>query len=207
MSTYLSEQEQVQLIKSWLKKYGISIVVGVLLALSISYGYRYWQRYQTQKAEQASWVYEQLLAAQNNQQTVQTTQLATQLIKKNTNPYATLAALFIARQAVLDNQIVIAEKNLQWAIAHAHDKSLTTIAKLRLARVLLAQKKTPKALQLLNTIKANNFGAEVALLQGDAYLQLNDKIAARNAYQAALQQLPAYIAIRDWVKMKLDNLS
>jgi predicted negative regulator of RcsB-dependent stress response len=208
MDNYLSEKEQIQLFKNWMKQYGVSILLGVVLALILSYGWRYWQQHQTQKAQQASLVYEQLLVAQNKQQADQVSVLAQQLMQQNArSPYAMLAAFMLAQQAVAQKNLPVAEQHLEWAVHHGHDSDLVNIAKLRLARVMLAQQQTDAALELLTTMEAENFTAEIALLKGDAYLQLKDKKSAREAYQTALQNMPATAPMRAVAQMKLDDLA
>src|SRR5579871_4833416 len=99
MNVYMNEQEQIQIIKDWWKKYGLSVIIGVILALAISWGWRYWQQHQQQTAEQASALFEQMLVLSTNHQPFAAA--ADQLIKNYPRtPYAALANLTLADQAV-----------------------------------------------------------------------------------------------------------
>ncbi len=46
MTEYLTEQEQVELLKNWIKQYSLVILAGVLIAAIGISGWRYWQQRQ-----------------------------------------------------------------------------------------------------------------------------------------------------------------
>ena len=48
MAELLSEDEQVEAIKQWLKKNGPGIVAGIAIGLAAIGGWRWWQNYQSQ---------------------------------------------------------------------------------------------------------------------------------------------------------------
>ena len=205
MNVYMSEQEQLQAIRNWLKKYGPSVIIGIVIAFVASFGWRYWLQHQLQQRSQASMFYEQMLLNQSSHQNQQATQFGNELMQKyQQTPYAVLAGLTLANQAVEQGDLTLAAKNLQWVIENAHDKAIQVIAKLRQARILLAQNKPQDALKLLNTINDKNFLPEIAIVKGDAFIALGDKTSARAVYQQALNTLPPNATIKSMVKMKLD---
>ena len=205
---YMSDKEQAQVIKDWLKKYAPSIIIGIALAFGGSYGWRTWQQHRTETSQQASILFEQMRESFVNNQIQQFQLTANELMEDYPKtPYATLAALQLADQAVQQGNLEDALKNLQWVVAYSNKKSLQEIAKMRAARVLLAQNKPQDALKLLQTMDDSAFLPEVALIKGDSYLALGDKTAARNAYQNSLNTLPPNAVIRPLVQMKFDQLA
>lgn len=209
MSTYnMTEQEQMELIKSWLKRYVPSIVLGIAIAFVASWGWRTWQYHKTQQAEQASALYEQLLANDNSQQPQTFGQIANTLQANfATTPYAALSGLLQARQAADQGDLNLANQKLQWVINNSQDQQIKDIAKMRSARVLMAQSKYQDALSLLETIQNKNYAAGVHLVKGDIYALMGNATAAKSSYQNALNSLPSDAAIRPMVQMKLDNLT
>ncbi len=65
-------------------------------------------------------------------------------------PYASLAALQLAKLAVNENNLIEAANRLVSIIDHGHDQALQSIARLRLARILLNQNQAKEALNLLS---------------------------------------------------------
>ncbi len=207
MSAYLSEQEQIQVIKDWWKTYGMSVVLGIVIALAGSYGWRYWQQYNENYMGQASVVYEQMLIAKTNQQTNDFNNSVQQLTQKyGRSPYAALANLAAANQAITQNQLDQSIKPLTWVSQHAKDHNLQQIADIRLARVLLAQQKPQQALPYLNKVNDAAFAPLVASIRGDAYAALGNNANARDAYQQALSGLPKNTGLYTLVEMKLTAL-
>lgn len=207
MNVYASDQEQIQLIRDWWKKYGSSVILGLTIAIVGSFGWRYWQQHTTARAQQASALYEQMLAMQMTHQQPQFNLVANNLIKNYTStPYATLAGLMQADNAISQQDLSIATQKLQWVSQHAKDNKLKQIATIRLARVLLAQNQPQQALQVLQKVHDKSFMSAVNIVKGDALVATGDKNAARIAYQNALDNLPENATIRPLVQMKLNDL-
>jgi predicted negative regulator of RcsB-dependent stress response len=124
-----------------------------------------------------------------------------------TSGYASRAAL-IAAQANADagNQQA-AKSKLQWALDRSKEPELKDIARLRLAGILLDEKKYEEALNLLNAQHGEPFSGLYADLKGDI-LAASGKIAeARVAYQQAIDKLSGgRSAYQNIVQMKLDAL-
>lgn len=208
MSTYLNENEQAQLVKDWLKKYGISIVLGVCIAIIASFGWRYWQQHKVAMSLKASDLYGQMMVAKSQNQTDQYQQLGQKLIKefKNT-PYAGMAGLMLAQDAVNQDKLADAEQQYAWVAKHATDKNLRHLAVIRQARVLMAENKPEAALKVLDTLPEKILGPAVMVTKGDILVALGKNEAARRAYGIALQVLPNTAMIKPFVQMKYDALA
>lgn len=208
MTEYMTEQEQIELLKNWIKQYSLVIIAGVALAMLSITGWRYWQQREYRINSHASAVYDEMLTmrAQNNLQAtdVQAEKIFTHYPK---TIYSEMAALMLARDAIQHNNYPQAEKNLQWALDHSHTKALTEIARLRLARVYLAENRPNDSLHLLKTTDDASFNGFINEVRGDAYLAMHQPDQALMAYNDALKALPNADVLRPLLQMKADNLA
>ncbi|HRE31440.1 MAG TPA: tetratricopeptide repeat protein, partial [Candidatus Berkiella sp.] len=101
MEAYATEEQQLEAVKQWFKKYGNRITWALIIILGLVAGGRYWSHHQAVIANQASDNYVLMISAleQNDQTTLKSK--AELLIKDYPqSPYASLAALVVAHQAV-----------------------------------------------------------------------------------------------------------
>jgi predicted negative regulator of RcsB-dependent stress response len=209
LTDYLTEQEQVELLKKWIKQYSLFILAGVLIAAIAISGWRYWQQRQNKTYQHASSIFDEMVAlrAQQDQDTTSTFQQANKLFSHySQTAYGEFAALMLARNQVIKKDYPAAEKQLHWVLDHSHISSLKQIARLRLARLLIAEQKPQDALTLLNTTDDKTFNGMIDETKGDAYLSLKNTPMARQWYQQALTDLPNAEVLRPLLQMKYDNL-
>lgn len=216
MSVHLSEEEQIESLKRWWKDYGKTIIIAILVAVVGYFGYTTWQDQKRQKAEKASAVYEQLLKLANaepgktlsDSDKATITHLAGELKDGNSHSmYAHSAAFFLAKLAVDDNKLDVAVTELKWVLSAKPEAATEQLARLRLARVLTAQKAYADALAQLSPEPAAAFTSEYAEARGDILKLQGDLDAARTAYEKALaatdpQQQERYMLLQ----MKVDDL-
>lgn len=203
MDVYMTEEEKVEAIKKWLKENGWPIIIGVALALGASYGWRLWKAHKTQISEQSSVLYEQMLGASLQKKDIQFQQLANYLIKDYAStPYAALAAMMQARGAVTDDKLPEAQEKLQWVVSNSKQPVLRQVARIRLARVLLAEKKPEAALEMLKTIDDKTYVTLIDEVRGDAFSALKKKPEARAAYQSAIAASSEANLVRPLLEMK-----
>jgi predicted negative regulator of RcsB-dependent stress response len=208
LTEYLTEQEQIQQLKTWLKQYGITILVGIVVGLIATTSWHYWKSYHNKILVHASGIYDEMLElrAQNNAYgaAIQAQKLLNHYRK---TPYAAIANLLLARDAVLKRNYPAAIQQLNEVIAHSHNSSLREIARIRMARILIADQKPDAALDLLKKLDDENFLGLVDETRGDAYLAKQDPTSARQAYKLALQELPNAEVTRPILEMKFTNLT
>lgn len=208
MTEYLTEQEQIQQLKNWIKQYGLTVIAGIVLAMVLTTGWRYWQDYRNKILSHASLIYDEMLTlrAQNNTEgaTIQAQKLESHYAK---TPYAQMAALMLAREAVLKKNYAEAETQLNWVMDNSSDDSIREIARVRLARVLIAENKPDAALSLLKKLNDKHLIGLVDEVRGDAFLSQHDAASARAAYQLALTEIPNAEVSRPILQMKYDNLA
>ncbi|MDO8341796.1 MAG: tetratricopeptide repeat protein [Cellvibrio sp.] len=216
MSVHLSEEEQLEVLKRWWKDYGRTVIITVLVAVVGYFGYTTWQDQKRQKAEKASEVYEQLLKLANaepgkvltDSDKATITHLAGELKDGNSESmYAHSAAFFLAKLAVEDNKLDVAVTELKWVLSAKPEAATEQLARLRLARVLTAQKAYDDALAQLLPEPAAAFTSEYAEARGDILKLQGDLDAARTAFEKALaatdpQQQERYMLLQ----MKVNDL-
>lgn len=208
----MTEQEQIEQLKTWIKEYGMTVLAGIILSVIIVSGWHMWDRHQTRILTQASVMYDEMLMnrAQNDKDSLsKATDQAEKIVAQYPKtPYAQMASLMLARDAVLNKKYDDAIKDLDWVISHSQNKPLKQIAMIRLARIYIAQDKPDVAIQTLQKLDDKIFQGLGNEIIGDAYVQMKKIDDAKKSYQLALQQLPQEdTSQRPILEMKLDNLN
>lgn len=208
MAVYdLEEQEQLDALKAWWRRYGNAVSLAVLagaLAFAGVQGWRYWQNRQ---ASEASALYDQLANAADAGDAAKVHDIAGVLAEKYPRTgFAALAALVSARVAADGKDLADAQSSLQWLVNHARDEPTHDLAQLRLAAVLLDLGKQPEALTLTEAKHAGAWDALYAAMKGDVLAAQGRKPEARAAYQQALDKTPKEGAQRPLLQAKLDTL-
>jgi predicted negative regulator of RcsB-dependent stress response len=207
LNVYKTEEEQVEDIKRWTKAYGPSILIGILLALAITYGWRYWNVHQTHRYEQASKLYQILVATDKDKKNNNINQLVKELkTDYPSTPYAAFATMMVAKNAILQKQYDQAISALQWVVHQNSNEDLSAIAELRIARIQLEQNKPNLALETLNKIKNPAYDSMISYAEGNAYLAQKDYQKASDAYHHAISSAPNPQDLPSILNIKLDNL-
>lgn len=208
MDSYVTEQQQIEQLKTWWKNYGnwliLAIVVGLLTAL-VAQSIRH---HHEKMLIHASDHYEWLLTSVEGNNPAMAQSQARYILKRYPNtPYALLASLMQARQAVYDGDLPLAEEKLQYVMANAENHALRQASRIKLARILLSENKLDKALDTLKTVDDPNYDAAISDVEGDIYVAKGDTKSAREAYQQALSSLSEAAPIEPLIQMKLDDLA
>lgn len=208
LTEYITEQEQIEILKNWVKQYSLVILAGVVIAVAAISGWRYWQQRQHKILSHASAVYDEMLTMRAQNDSAATLVQAKKLFDHYPQTtYGQMAALMLGRAAVIKKDYPEAEKHLNWVLDHSKIYSFRQIARIRLARIMIAEQKPQDALNELKTVDDKNFAGLIDEVRGDAYLALNDSAKARQSYQQALEELPNAEVIRPVLRMKYDNLT
>lgn len=207
MDSNLSNKEQAALFKQWVKEYGPSILIALVLGLGINYGWRYYKQSQARTAITASNLYNELVAYQFEKKTKLFNATATKLKQDySATPYATLAELFAAKQAVIEKAYPKAITALQWVISNSKVAGMQQIARIRMARIQLQQGKNAKALTTLKTTNDKSFSAVIDQVKGDAFLAQGNKDKAKYFYHQAIDAYASQGLSSPSIQFKLDQL-
>jgi predicted negative regulator of RcsB-dependent stress response len=207
MAYDLEEQEQIAALKSWWREYGTLVMV-VVVAASLSFaGFNGWRYYRSSQAVAAVALYQQLDQAERASDHKKVRDIAGQITGKyGSTAYGAFAALSAAHASFQMGDLAGARSHLQWVIDKADEAEVRDVARLRLAGVLLDEKKPEEALKLLDAKPVESMAGLYADLRGDILLGQGKRAEARAAYQAALDKSEAASAYRSVIQMKLDSL-
>ena len=182
----LSEREQWEALKRWVRENGPAIVLGVAIAALGLGGYRWWQARENNSDLAAGAMYIQMENAFAQGNRTQAFILLGDLERQYpSSPYADQAKLASARAFVEDNQLDRAADELRDVMQHSHDAILSLIARQRLARVQIAQQQPSQALATLKGADPGSLAPQYAEASGDAYYAMGEKSAALAQYRLA----------------------
>ena len=111
----------------------------------------------------------------------------------------------LARLAVEGGDNAAAAEHLEWVVERADQAEIAAIARLRLARVLLAEGKLDEAQAQLSQVDNPSFASEAEELKGDIHVARNEPVKARAAYEAA-RIAGGLSGDNRMLQLKLDNL-
>ncbi len=207
MALDIEEQQQVEQVKKWLAEYGLTLIVSILVAVVLLFGYQRWSGMRERAMNHASVRYEQLLDDLAVNKTEAADQAANYLIMRYPrSTYAKLAELLLAQRDVNEGKFEEARSKLESAAARGSIPAVKEIARLRLARLQLQLNQAQAALDTLSRIDTPEYLPTASAVRGDAYLMLNKVDLARQAYQQAVTGLPDGAMLRSIVSMKLNDL-
>lgn len=190
MEIYETEEEQLEALKRWWKNNGTATLIGLVLGIAIIGGWNYLQSYQKERVEQASALFYDLkkAIAGNQKDTIEKLSGRLQTEFASTH-YATYSNLLLAKYKVDTGDKDSARKILE-QLASLPDKEISNIAKIRLVRLMMANKEFEQSLKYINSIdpaSSTHFGNEYDELVGDIYVALNRPDQARTSYLKAQQ--------------------
>jgi predicted negative regulator of RcsB-dependent stress response len=206
MAYDLEEQEQIASLKAFWSKYGNLITWVLIIALGSYSGFMYWKNHQVAQASEASALYDQLQQSLTAKDNVKVQRIAGDVeTRYASSSYAQMSALAAAKSAFEAADLKTAKAQLNWVVAHGNDE-YQSIAKLRLAGVLLDEKAYDEGLKLLATPFLPQFAGAVADRKGDILVAQNKVAEARAAYQAALDAMDQKNPGRQLVQLKLEAI-
>ena len=210
MATHLDleEQEQLDALKAFWTQYGNLITWLLVAALSVYAGFNAWQWWQRDQALKSSAMYEQLERAALIGDVDQTQRVFDDMKSRYPRTvYTQQGALLAAKTQAAKGQADAARETLAWVAESAGEADYQTIARLRLAGLLLDQKKYDEALKQLEAGSATKeFEALIADRRGDILLAQGKADAAKTAYAKAWQAMAEGVDYRRLIEAKLASL-
>ncbi len=205
MALDLQEQEQIAELKAFWHDYGRHIALGVGIAIAIYGGWKGWNAWENHQATQASILYAKLEASSDNAEQAKT--IAGEIKKEySRTAYAGRAALVSAHTAFVAKDFAAARSELAWVIENDREASVRDVARIRLANVLMDEKKYDEALVQLKSAEEQSFGALYSETRGDVLALKGDTAGAADAYKQALAKLSKDAANYKFVEIKLEAL-
>jgi predicted negative regulator of RcsB-dependent stress response len=209
MSTQLDlqEQEQLDALKAFWKQYGNLITWVLVLALGAFAAWNAWNYYQRDQALKAGAMFDELdRAAQAGDAEKAARVFADLQSRYPGTTYAAQGGLLAARVQFDKGQADGAKASLNWVAEKASEDELRSIARLRLAGLLLEAKQFDEALKQIDAAKALGFEALAADRRGDVLQAQGKPAEAVAAYQAAWKAMDEKTEYRRLVEFKLTAL-
>jgi predicted negative regulator of RcsB-dependent stress response len=183
---YLSEREQAEQLRNWLRENWIWLVAGVALTLGGFYGYRWRETRRSERSVAAGERYAAMLDAIAAGRREEGVKIAADVTGEYADtPYADQVTLLLARLDVDAGDFAAAQNRLAKVASESKDPDLRTVARLRLARVQMAQGRYDDALASLDAVTTPSVAARVLELKGDVKLARGDKAAALDDWRRA----------------------
>jgi predicted negative regulator of RcsB-dependent stress response len=206
MAYDLEEQEQLDALKAWWKEHGNHVLTVVTAAFVAYAGFQGWKYYQHQQGLQASAAYEALTQL-DTKDVKKIRSVSGQLMEKYSGtPYAARAALMAARANYEAGDVKSAHAQVEWAMTHAQDDAVKSIAQLQLAGLQFEEKKYDDALKTLADKHDPAFDGLLSDLKGDILVAQGKPAEAKIAYAEALAKLDEKGKFRNYTEQKLDAL-
>lgn len=208
MSVYMTEEEQLEAIKRWWKKYSNIITLALSIVLLVIAGMRYWNWHQEKVQAQASIAYEQMMLAYANKQNERSQSYANQLVNEYGNTsYADAARMLLAKQLTEANQYKKARSHLEIVAHKGKMPAFQQVARTRLARLLMVDKQYSKALEELEKVNDSAYLAMVNELKGDIYTAMGEPEKAFNYYTHAMNEAKEQKMGNLFLEMKANELA
>jgi predicted negative regulator of RcsB-dependent stress response len=209
MATHLDleEQEQLEQLKAFWKQYGNLVTWVLVLVLGGFAAWNGWNLYQRDQGAKAGSLYDELDRAARAGDSEQTTRIFADM--KERYPRATFTqqgGLVAARVAAEKGQLDAATASLTWVADKGGEGEYRSIARLRLAGLLLDSKKYEEALRQLDAIDMPEFAALAADRRGDVLLSEGKSGDAQAAYLKAWTTMDPKLDYRRLVEAKLNLL-
>ena len=203
----LEEQEQLDQLKHFWKQYG-NLITWLLIAALGAYaafnGWTWWQRDQSAKAGA---MYDELDRAAQATDAERAGRIFADLKERYPRTaFAQQGGLLAAKTQLDKGQADAARTSLAWVSEHAIEPEYQVLARVRLAGVLLDQKKYDEALKQLDGATPKEFEALVADRRGDVLLAQGKKDEAKAAYQKAHAAMDPTVGYRGLIEAKLTAL-
>lgn len=206
MDDYLSEQEQWDRFKRWLRENGPWAIAGVAIAALAVAGWRWWGDRQERSRLAAASEYQTLLAAFTHNDLAGAGKQADALVAAHPGTgYADQAELAVARLEIENGKLDAAAPRLTRVMQKSQDPALALVARLRLARLQIEQGQADAALATLSGAEAGAFAPRFAEVRGDALLAKGDRAGALAAYREARAAGSAVDA--DLLDLKINDLT
>ena len=204
-----TEEENTEFLSSLWGSYKYLLLLPLILLGGGIIGWEYWSQNKVTKLQNSSDMYESFINALNDSELDQKV-LAEEIVQKYPNSlYADLVTFHLAKIFVDQNDLNKAEEYLRW-ILDRHDSKwssdydpIEVTARLRLARVLIANENPEKAIEVIEY--SQNLNSSLYEVKGDAEEQLGQFSQAKLSYLKALESTQSQ-SIQALLKMKLANL-
>ena len=203
----LEEQEQLDQLKHFWKQYGNAITWALILVLGTFASwnfYQYWQRGQSVQAAAMFDEMERVVKVADSEKIDRAFSEMKERFPSTT--YAQQAGLLVAKHYYVLSNVDATKAALKWVADKSSDTGYQSIAKLRLAGVLMDGKSYDEALKLLDGSFPANFSGLASDRRGDIFLLQGKTKDAIPEFENAFKNFEERSEYRRLVEVKLNSL-
>ena len=208
MDEFLSEKEQIQYIREWWQENRSYILTALIIVIGGVTGNNAWKSSVIEKQLSASSLYESL-AVEISENNLEAGEMIADQISEDYSDtvYYEKAKLAMAYFYMSQSRDEDAANSLRSILSKSSDSELSLIAEMRLAKIMLYQKKYQEVIDMLKGNIGHAFETKYSELLGDAYFGLEEFDKAEFAYMAALKNTnQAQIVDASLIQMKINDL-
>lgn len=208
MDEFLSEKEQIQYIREWWQENRSYILTALIIVIGGITGNNAWKSSVIEKQLSASSLYESLAVEISENNLEAGKMIADQISEDYSDTvYYEKAKLAMAYFYMSQSRDEDAANSLRNILSKSSDSELSLIAEMRLAKIMLYQKKYQEVIDMLKGNIGHAFETKYSELLGDAYFGLEEFDKAEFAYMAALKNsVQAQIVDASLIQMKINDL-
>lgn len=200
------EQERIAELKAWWEDNRVFVIAGAVALLVALAGWQGWQVWKERRLDDAATMYRPVEQGAKDNDAKKVADAGKALIEKHPSTFfASQAALLIAKNAFDAGNLEEARTRYAWVMDKGVDE-LKGVGRLRLAAVLLEQKKYDEALKTLDANKEEAFIAPAADMRGDIMLAQGRIDEARAAYKLASEKASPRNPVKSIAETKLAAL-
>jgi predicted negative regulator of RcsB-dependent stress response len=200
------EQERIAELKAWWEDNRWYVIGAIIAALAAFAGCRGWQYWSASQEADAAAMFRPVAEAAKNKDAKRLASSSQDLGAKHPRSfYASEAALLVAKDAFEANNLDEARKQLEWVAMNGVEEH-RGVARMRLAAVLMDQKKYEDALRALDANTDPAFAAMAADLRGDVMLAQGRMDEARSSYKVAVEKAGPRNPVKGIAETKLQAL-
>ncbi len=203
----LEEQEQLAEFKHFWKKYG-NLLTWLMIAVLGSFAtwnfYHYWHR---QQAQNAAIMFDTFELVASKEDVDNTLRAYTDMRDRFSNSVYTIqAGLLTAQQAYNSGKLGVSQDILNGLVSNTEDLGYQSIARLRLANILIEKKNYDSAESILTKPFPRSFESMAFDRLGDLYTEKKSLIKALEFYRKAYLSFPSDLQYRRLIEVKLNKL-
>ena len=203
----LEEQEQLDQLKHFWKQYGNQITWLLIVVLGVFVSWFVYQNRQATQAAQASVMFDEVVKATRSNDPAKVERAFNDMKERFSSTTYTFQAGLLTAKALFDaGKVDSAKANLTWVAEKSGDAGYVSIARLRLAALLMDAGAFDEALKALDGVTDTAFTALAADRRGDVFMAQSKKSEAVAEYQKAYKSFEDRVEYRRLVEVKLNAL-
>ena len=194
-----SDEETAELVKAWIRRYGMTLLAGVVIALVSLFARDRWQEHQRERRNQFSAQLGQLQSAVMDKQ-LRAAEKRYAALREGETIYGDMAALVMAK-LYHDKQDAEAALEVLQLARTAKDPLLAQTAGWSLLQLQLDEGEYDAALTTLASLRGSAYDSQLDRVQGDILLLQKKPRQALEAYRMSQKIQPAPL-----IRLRIDTL-